>query len=79
MTTMTSPTALASLMFVRNTDDTESHMTLDGWTGEALCGSRPIMRTIGWTLGKTGSSEGLAICQECKDELGVSVKAYSPR
>lgn len=79
MKTLTSPTALANLMFVRNTDDRQHHMTLDGWAGEALCGARPIMRTIGWMLGKTGSSEGLVICQECKDELGASVKAYSPR
>jgi hypothetical protein len=77
MKTLTSPTALANLMMVRNTNDTEHHMTLDGWKGESLCGTRPQMREIGWMFGKTGSSEGLVICEECRAGLRESVNAYS--
>lgn len=70
MTNLTSPTALANLMMVRNTNDTEYHMTLEGWAGTAFCGTRPQMREIGWMFGKTGSSEGLVICEDCRTELG---------
>jgi polyferredoxin len=54
-------------LFVRNTSDLQSHITLDGWAGTALCGAQPVLGALGWTLGKYGSSEGCTLCPDCVD------------
>jgi len=57
---------LPSMMFVRDTQDIESHMA-NSWTSIAMCGAIPTMRSIGWTLGATSGLGIAAVCTECQE------------
>ena len=72
MTTTVDPRiAIAQrIMFVRNTGETESHIAF-GWTNEAMCGARPVMREIGWTLGIEAQTPDHPICQNCREAYGA--------
>lgn len=74
----TAPTAFAPLMFCRDTNDIESHITT-GWTSQAACGAMPAMKTIGWTLGATSAwLADLTVCEACKTVRGSRFsKLYS--
>jgi hypothetical protein len=62
----TTPIALPSMGFYRDTDDRASHLA-NSWTSLALCGAAPTMRTIGWTIGATSGLNVAAVCPTCQD------------
>lgn len=67
---MAATIALPKMGYFRNTGDEEYHLAND-WPSMSMCGSWPIMRQIGWTLGIPYGSfvaGDIKVCAECQNE-----------
>jgi hypothetical protein len=62
---MVCPAPLVPLMFCRDVNDIDSHITT-GWDKQAMCGARPH-GPFGWTLGTHSAYfSGVMVCENCK-------------
>lgn len=70
----------ARVGYYRDMNETESHLAT-GWTDQAFCGARPIMREIGWMFGADNAvfSGITEVCSECRESHRSLMDALARR